>query len=74
MQYHSNERRLFHRKKKFESYSLKIRIYGTKSSQLNQSCQSNLEEQRKSYIKPNHKYIDQNYRLEDSICIFMFIK
>ena len=38
-----------------KSYALKIRI---------DSCQSNLEEQRKSYVNPKHKYADQDYRLE----------
>ena len=44
------------------------------SEKKNWFCQSNLEEQRKSYVNPSHKYTKQNYRLEDSVCIFMFIK
>ena len=37
-------------------------------------CQSNLEEQRKSYIKTLDKYTDQKYRLEDSMYIIMSTK
>ena len=45
---------------RLKSYSLKIRI---------NSVNQNIVEQR-SYINPQHKYTNQNYRLKDSVCIF----
>ena len=40
------------------------------SENKNRFCQSDLKEQRKSSINPWYKYADQNYRPEDSVCIY----